>query len=207
MTVAGAPLEAPGHCCCRRLRCACYRPQGMASTTSTAASGAHCHAGVPAATLLVELPGLEASSVACVRTSLNTGRVDGCSDRCYLLRTQEARFDCIALARRPAVTRAVECRLRLSESGAWSQQSGCAAVGSSPPPVLTLGAVAHRDGGEQCGARSVRARLAGWPRAELCQRYQETTTNKRSICSVCLIGGRWTVCSLLLGGPSALCVL
>eukprot|EP00964_Phaeocystis_antarctica_P017508 scaffold9674_cov66-Phaeocystis_antarctica.AAC.4 len=68
--VAGAPLEAPGHCCFRRLRCACYRPtpQGMASTTSTAASGAHCHAGVPAATLLKQLPGLAASSVAFVQT-------------------------------------------------------------------------------------------------------------------------------------------
>ena len=39
MTVAGSPLEVPGNCCCRRLRCACYRPQGMASATSTAANG------------------------------------------------------------------------------------------------------------------------------------------------------------------------
>ena len=38
-TVAGSPREPPGHSCCRRLGCACHRPQAMASTTSTAASG------------------------------------------------------------------------------------------------------------------------------------------------------------------------
>ena len=199
MTVAGAPLEAPGRCCCRRLGCACYRPQGMASTTSTAASGAHCHAGVPAATLLVELPGLEASSVACVRTSLNTGRVDGCSDRCVLLRTQEARFDSASYWSAIRLTRvrlSVVCVCRSRERGLNSR--GVRRWARARRRFSR--SVAHRDGGEQCGARSVRARLAGWPRAELCQRYQETTTNKRSICSVCLIGGRWTVCSLLLVG-------
>eukprot|EP00964_Phaeocystis_antarctica_P017507 scaffold9674_cov66-Phaeocystis_antarctica.AAC.3 len=50
--------------------------------------------------------------------------------------------------------------------------------------------VAHRDGGEQCGARSVRrvgATCRCWPRAELCQTYQNNNY-KRCICFVCLIG-------------------
>ena len=45
----------------------------------------------------------------------------------------------IALGRHWAATLADGCRLCSSESGAWSQYSECAATGSSPPLVLTLG--------------------------------------------------------------------
>ena len=47
---------------------------------------------MPADTLLVELPGLEASSAAFVRTRRCTG-VNYPAGRCDLLRTREARFD------------------------------------------------------------------------------------------------------------------
>ena len=185
---------------------------------------------MPAATLLKQLPGLEASSVACVRTYRCTGRVDGCSGRCDLLLTREARFDsaphwpAIRLSR---VRLSVVCVRRSRERGLDSR--GVRRWARARRQIISR-FVAHGDGGEQCGPRSVRRRdLPFWPRAELMwQRYQKNNNYQTvlllcvsyrgqmdrlfvvvgwSICSVCLIGGRWTVCWLLLGGPFALCVL
>ena len=83
-------------------------------------SGAHCHAGVRAATLLKEQSGLEASSVAFVRKGRCTGRIDCSSGRCDLLRTREARFDSAShwsAIEPPSVRMSVVCVRRSRERG------------------------------------------------------------------------------------------
>eukprot|EP00964_Phaeocystis_antarctica_P092791 scaffold59749_cov73-Phaeocystis_antarctica.AAC.6 len=135
----------------------------------------------------IALPGLEASSVACVRTYRCTGRVDGCSGRCDLLLTREARFDsaphwpAIRLSR---VRLSVVCVRRSRERGLDSR--GVRRWARARRQIISR-FVAHGDGGEQCGPRSVRRRdLPFWPRAEFVPNVPKQQ---------------------LTNGPSALCVL
>ena len=113
--------------------------------------GAHCHAGVPGATLLKQLPGVEASSVAFVRTGRCMGRFDGRPGRCDLLRTREARFYSAshwAAIGPPRLRMGVVCVRRSRERGLITRSVRRRAQARRWFSRL----VARRDGGKRCGA-------------------------------------------------------